>query len=138
MEAAVRTALALTDDIRLQARAYGLLGVALVDKPERTAEDLDEAEQAFRQVIALVGDESPSPAHYSLAKVLQESGEVAEAAALAKVIFEESPEGPLERPSYEQRPLGGDGNVRHPKTTFTAKEPPCSIASKFPMTSPSA
>ena len=115
MEAAARTALGLMDDIRLQARAYGLLGVALVDKPERTAEDLLEAEQAFRQVIALVGGESPSPAHYSLAKVLQESGEVAEAAALAKVIFEESPEGPLsdqarvlfplERPSYEKRPL---------------------------------
>ena len=85
MANAARRALELTNrasgassgnDIRLRTRAYNALGVALFDKPDRTEQDVVEAEDAFRRVIAVMDDEASAAPRYSLARLLVDSGRV--------------------------------------------------------------
>ncbi|MCY3972309.1 MAG: VWA domain-containing protein [Acidobacteria bacterium] len=95
MAAASRRALEMTDDIRLRARAYNALGVALFDKPDRTEQDVLEAEDAFRRVIAVMDIEASLAPRYSLAKLLIDSGRSEQGVAEARSILEISPEGPI-------------------------------------------
>ncbi|MCY3933111.1 MAG: VWA domain-containing protein [Acidobacteria bacterium] len=95
MANAARRALELTDDIRLQTRAYNALGVALFDKPGRTEQDVLEAEDAFRRVIAVMDDEASVAPRYSLARLLVDSGRPEAGVAEARGILVMSPEGPI-------------------------------------------
>ena len=95
MASASRRALKLTDDIRLRARAYNALGVALFDKPDRTEQDVRDAEDAFRRVIAVMDEEASVAPRYSLARLLVDSGRSAEGVAEARTILAISPEGPI-------------------------------------------
>ena len=104
MANAARRALELTDrgsaassgeDLRLRTRAYNALGVALFDKPDRTEQDVVEAEDAFRRVIAVMDDEASVAPRYSLARLLVDSGRPAEGVAEARGILALSPEGPI-------------------------------------------
>lgn len=104
MASAARRALELTDrgagartgeDIRLRTRAYNALGVALFDKPDRTEQDVVEAEDAFRRVIAVMDDEASVAPRYSLARLLVDSGRPEEGVAEARGILALSPEGPI-------------------------------------------
>jgi len=95
MANAARRALELTDDIRLRTRAYNALGVALFDKPGRTEQDVLEAEDAFRRVIAVMDDEASVAPRYSLARLLVDSGRPEAGVAEARGILAMSPEGPI-------------------------------------------
>ncbi len=95
MANAARRALELTDDIRLRTRAYNALGVALFDKPGRTEQDVLEAEDAFRRVIAVMDDEASVAPRYSLARLLVDSGRPEAGVAEARGILVMSPEGPV-------------------------------------------
>ncbi|MXX63296.1 MAG: VWA domain-containing protein [Holophagales bacterium] len=95
MADAARRALELTDDIRLRTRAWNALGVALFDKPDRTEQDVVEAEEAFRRVIAVMDDEASEAPRYSLARLLADSGRPDEGVAEARRILAISPEGPI-------------------------------------------
>ncbi len=104
MANAARRALELTNrgsgarsgnDIRLRTRAYNALGVALFDKPDRTEQDVVEAEDAFRRVIAVMDDEASAAPRYSLARLLVDSGRSDEGVAEARSILATSPEGPI-------------------------------------------
>ena len=95
MANAARRALELTDDIRLRTRAYNALGVALFDKPGRSEQDVVEAEDAFRRVIAVMDDEASVAPRYSLARLLVDSGRSDEGVAEARSILAISPEGPI-------------------------------------------
>ena len=104
MANAARRALELTNrgsgassgnDIRLRTRAYNALGVALFDKPDRTEQDVIEAEDAFRRVIAVMDDEASAAPRYSLARLLVDSGRSDEGVAEARNILATSPEGPI-------------------------------------------
>ncbi len=104
MANAARRALELTDrgaaassgeDLRLRTRAWNALGVALFDKPGRTAQDVVEAEDAFRRVIAVMDDEASVAPRYSLARLLVDSGRAEEGVAEARGILALSPEGPI-------------------------------------------
>ena len=104
MAVAARRALELTDgasgartgnDIRLRTRAYNALGVALFDKPGRTEQDVLEAEDAFRRVIAVMDDDASAAPRYSLARLLVDSGRPEEGVAEARNILAISPEGPI-------------------------------------------
>ncbi len=95
MVEAARRALVLTEDIRLRARAYNALGVALFDKPGRTEEDVLEAEDAFRRVVAVMDEEASAAPRYSLAKLLVESGRPKEGVAEARSILAISSEGAI-------------------------------------------
>ena len=95
MANAARRALELTEDIRLRTRAYNALGVALFDKPGRTEQDVVEAEDAFRRVIAVMDDEASVAPRYSLARLLVDSGRLEEGVAEARSILGISPEGPI-------------------------------------------
>ncbi len=95
MAGAARRALELTDDIRLRTRAWNALGVALFDKPDRTEQDVVEAEDAFRRVIAVMDDEASVAPRYSLARLLVDSGRSDEGVAEARSILAISPEGPI-------------------------------------------
>lgn len=104
MANAARRALELTNrgsgarsgnDIRLRTRAYNALGVALFDKPDRTEQDVIEAEDAFRRVIAVMDDEASAAPRYSLARLLVDSGRPEEGVAEARSILGISPEGPI-------------------------------------------
>ena len=104
MADAARRALELIDrasgartgnDIRLRTRAYNALGVALFDKPGRTEQDVLEAEDAFRRVIAVMDDEAAAAPRYSLARLLVDSGRPEEGVAEARNILAISPEGPI-------------------------------------------
>ena len=95
MANAARRALELTDDIRLRTRAYNALGVALFDKPGRTEQDVLEAEDAFRRVIAVMDDEASVAPRYSLARLLVDSGRPEQGVAEARSILAISPEGPV-------------------------------------------
>jgi len=95
MANAARRALELTDDIRLRTRAYNALGVALFDKPGRTEQDVLEAEDAFRRVIAVMDDEASVAPRYSLARLLVDSGRPEAGVAEARGILVMSPEGPI-------------------------------------------
>ncbi|MYA09486.1 MAG: VWA domain-containing protein [Holophagales bacterium] len=95
MADAARRALELTDDIRLRTRAWNALGVALFDKPDRTEQDVVEAEEAFRRVIAVMDDEASQAPRYSLARLLADSGRPDEGVAEARSILAISPEGPI-------------------------------------------
>ncbi len=104
MADAARRALELTnrgpgarsgDDIRLRARAYNALGVALFDKPDRSEQDVLEAEDAFRRVIAVMDDEASVAPRYSLARLLVDSGRSEDGVAEARSILAISPEGPI-------------------------------------------
>ena len=104
MAVAARRALELIDrasgartgnDIRLRTRAYNALGVALFDKPGRTEQDVLEAEDAFRRVIAVMDDDASAAPRYSLARLLVDSGRPEEGVAEARNILAISPEGPI-------------------------------------------
>ena len=95
MADAARRALELTDDIRLRTRAWNALGVALFDKPDRTEQDVVEAEEAFRRVIAVMDDEASQAPRYSLARLLADSGRPDQGVAEARRILAISPEGPI-------------------------------------------
>ena len=104
MANAARRALELTksgaaassgEDLRLRTRAYNALGVALFDKPGRTEQDVVEAEDAFRRVIAVMDDEASVAPRYSLARLLVDSGRAEEGVAEARGILALSPEGPI-------------------------------------------
>lgn len=95
MANAARRALELTEDIRLRTRAYNALGVALFDKPGRTEQDVLDAEDAFRRVIAVMDDEASVAPRYSLAQLLVDSGRSEEGVAEARSILGISPEGPI-------------------------------------------
>ena len=95
MADAARRALDLTEDIRLRARAWNALGVALFDKPDQTEQDVLEAEDAFRRVIALMDDEASVAPRYSLARLLVDSGRPALGVAEARSILAIAPEGPI-------------------------------------------
>ena len=95
MAGAARRALELTDDIRLRARAWNALGVALFDKPQRTEQDVVDAEDAFRRVIAVMDDEASVTPRYSLARLLVDSGRSEDGVAEARSILAISPEGPI-------------------------------------------
>ncbi len=104
MANAARRALELTnrgsaassgEDLRLRTRAYNALGVALFDKPDRTEQDVVEAEDAFRRVIAVMDDEASVAPRYSLARLLVDSGRSEEGVAEARGILALSPEGPI-------------------------------------------
>ena len=95
MAGAARRALELTDDIRLRTRAWNALGVALFDKPDRTEQDVVEAEEAFRRVIAVMDDEASVAPRYSLARLLVDSGRAEAGVAEARSILAISPEGPI-------------------------------------------
>lgn len=95
MAEAARRALELTDDIRLRTRAWNALGVALFDKPDRTEQDVVEAEEAFRRVIAVMDDEASQAPRYSLARLLADSGRPEQGVAEARSILAISPEGPI-------------------------------------------
>ena len=104
MADAARRALELIDrasgtrtgnDIRLRTRAYNALGVALFDKPGRTEQDVLEAEDAFRRVIAVMDDDASAAPRYSLARLLVDSGQPEEGVAEARSILAISPEGPI-------------------------------------------
>ena len=104
MANAARRALELTqsgaaassgEDLRLRTRAYNALGVALFDKPDRTEQDVVEAEDAFRRVIAVMDDEASVAPRYSLARLLVDSGRAEEGVAEARGILALSPEGPI-------------------------------------------
>lgn len=95
MANAARRALELTEDIRLRTRAYNALGVALFDKPGRTEQDVLDAEDAFRRVIAVMDDEASVAPRYSLARLLVDSGRPGEGVAEARSILATSPEGPI-------------------------------------------
>ncbi len=95
MADAARRALELTDDIRLRARAWNTLGVALFDKPDRTEQDVLEAEDAFRRVIAVMDEEASVAPRYSLARLLVDSGRSEDGVAEARSILAISPEGPI-------------------------------------------
>ncbi len=104
MANAARRALELTNrasaassgnDIRLRTRAYNALGVALFDKPDRTEQDVVEAEDAFRRVIAVMDDEASVAPRYSLARLLVDSDRPGEGVAEARSILAISPEGPI-------------------------------------------
>ena len=95
MANAARRALELTDDIRLRTQANNALGVALFDKPGRTEQDVVEAEDAFRRVIAVLDDEASVAPRYSLARLLVDSGRPEEGVAEARSILAISPEGPI-------------------------------------------
>ena len=104
MANAARRALELTqsgaaansgEDLRLRTRAYNALGVALFDKPDRTEQDVVEAEDAFRRVIAVMDDEASVAPRYSLARLLVDSGRAEEGVAEARGILATSPEGPI-------------------------------------------
>ena len=83
------------EDLRLRTRAYNALGVALFDKPDRTEQDVVEAEDAFRRVIAVMDDEASVAPRYSLARLLVDSGRPEEGVAEARGILALSPEGPI-------------------------------------------
>jgi|GEM_PF-451712 len=83
------------EDLRLRTRAYNALGVALFDKPDRTEQDVAEAEDAFRRVIAVMDDEASVAPRYSLARLLVDSGRPEEGVAEARGILALSPEGPI-------------------------------------------
>lgn len=95
MAGAARRALELADDIRLRTRAWNALGVALFDKPDRTEQDVVEAEEAFRRVIAVMDDEASAAPRYSLARLLVDSGRAEAGVAEARSILAISPEGPI-------------------------------------------
>ncbi len=95
MADAARRALEMTADIRLRARAWNALGVALFDRPDRTEQDVREAEEAFRRVIAVMDDEASAAPRYSLARVLVESGRSEQGVAEARTVLAISPEGPI-------------------------------------------
>ncbi|MDE2692476.1 MAG: VWA domain-containing protein [Acidobacteriota bacterium] len=104
MANAARRALELTnrgpgarsgDDIRLQTQAWNALGVALFDKPGRTEQDVVEAEDAFRRVIAVMDDEASVAPRYSLARLLVDSGRPEAGVVEARGILAMSPEGPI-------------------------------------------
>ncbi len=95
MANAARRALELTDDIRLRTRAYNALGVALFDKPGRSEQDVVEAEDAFRRVIAVMDDEASVAPRYSLARLLVDSGRADAGVDEARGILATSPEGPI-------------------------------------------
>ena len=104
MANAARRALELTksgaaassgEDLRLRTRAWNALGVALFDKPGRTEQDVVEAEDAFRRVIAVMDDEASVAPRYSLARLLVDSGRPEEGVAEARGILALSPEGPI-------------------------------------------
>ena len=95
MANAARRALELTDDIRLRTRAYNALGVALFDKPGRSEQDVLEAEDAFRRVIAVMDDEASVAPRYSLARLLVDSGRADAGVDEARGILATSPEGPI-------------------------------------------
>ena len=104
MANAARRALELTnrdsaassgEDLRLRTRAYNALGVALFDKPDRTEQDVVEAEDAFRRVIAVMDDEASVAPRYSLARLLVDSGRPEEGVAEARGILATSPVGPI-------------------------------------------
>ena len=104
MANAARRALELTksgsaassgEDLRLRTRAWNALGVALFDKPGRTDQDVVEAEDAFRRVIAVMDDEASVAPRYSLARLLVDSGRPVEGVAEARGILALSPEGPI-------------------------------------------
>ena len=104
MANAARRALELTnrgsaassgEDLRLRTRAYNALGVALFDKPDRTEQDVVEAEDAFRRVVAVMDDEASVAPRYSLARLLVDSGRSEEGVAEARGILALSPEGPI-------------------------------------------
>ena len=104
MANAARRALELTnrgpgansgEDIRLRTRAYNALGVALFDKPGRSEQDVVEAEDAFRRVIAVMDDGASVAPRYSLAQLLVDSGRSEEGVAEARSILGISPEGPI-------------------------------------------
>ena len=95
MANAARRALELTEDIRLRTRAYNALGVALFDKPGRTEQDVLDAEDAFRRVIAVMDDEASVAPRYSLARLLVDSGRPEAGVAEARGILAMSPEGPI-------------------------------------------
>ncbi len=95
MANAARRALELTEDLRLRTRAHNALGVALFDKPDRTEQDVVEAEDAFRRVIAVMDDEASVAPRYSLARLLVDSGRSDEGVAEARSILAISPEGPI-------------------------------------------
>ena len=95
MANAARRALELTDDIRLRTQAYNALGVALFDMPGRTEQDVAEAEDAFRRVIAVMDDEASVAPRYSLARLLVDSGRSEQGVAEARGILAISPEGPI-------------------------------------------
>ena len=104
MANAARRALELTNrgpgarsgkDVRLRARAYNALGVALFDKPDRTEQDVLEAEEAFRRVIAVMDDEAAAAPRYSLARLLVDSGRREQGVAEARSILAISPQGPI-------------------------------------------
>ena len=104
MANAARRALELTnrgsaassgEDLRLRTRAYNALGVALFDKPDRTEQDVVEAEDAFRRVIAVMDDEASVAPRYSLARLLVDSGRPEGGVAEARGILALSPEGPI-------------------------------------------
>ncbi len=83
------------EDLRLRTRAYNALGVALFDKPDRTEQDVAEAEDAFRRVIAVMDDEASVAPRYSLARLLVDSGRPEQGVAEARGILALSPEGPI-------------------------------------------
>ena len=104
MANAARRALELTnrgaaassgEHLRLRTRAYNALGVALFDKPDRTEQDVVEAEDAFRRVVAVMDDEASVAPRYSLARLLVDSGRSEEGVAEARGILALSPEGPI-------------------------------------------
>ena len=95
MASAARRALELTEDIRLRTRAYNALGVALFDKPGRTEQDVLDAEDAFRRVIAVMDDEASVAPRYSLARLLVDSGRADAGVDEARGILATSPEGPI-------------------------------------------
>ncbi len=95
MANAARRALELTDDIRLRTRAYNALGVALFDKPGRSEQDVLDAEDAFRRVIAVMDDEASVAPRYSLARLLVDSGRADAGVDEARGILATSPEGPI-------------------------------------------
>ncbi len=95
MARAARTALGLTDDIRLRTRAWNALGVALFDKPDRNDDDVREAENAFRRVVAIMDDQASLAPRYSLARLLADSGRPTEGVAAAREILQIATEGPI-------------------------------------------
>ena len=95
MANAARRALDLTDDIRLRTQAYNALGVALFDMPGRSEQDVVEAEDAFRRVIAVMDDEASVAPRYSLARLLVDSGRPDAGVDEARGILATSPEGPI-------------------------------------------
>lgn len=88
-----RAALQLNPPAAVQARIYNQVGVILARRPNARAEELTEAEAAFRQALTLGGD-NWNPARYNLAGLLFSLRRNDEAAGFAREYLRREPAGP--------------------------------------------